>query len=76
MLPSGQLLAIKRGEQGSMQGGNEFNTEIELLSRVHHKNLATLVGFCSDQEEQMLVYEFSPNGSLRDSLSGIFLQQL
>jgi serine/threonine protein kinase len=54
-----------------MQGGHEFKTEIELLSRVHHKNLVSLVGFCFDQGEQMLVYEFVPNGTLKDSLSGI-----
>lgn len=71
MLPSGQVIAIKRAQQGSMQGGLEFKTEIELLSRVHHKNLVGLVGFCFEQGEQMLVYEFMPNGTLRESLSGI-----
>ncbi|XP_078160318.1 leucine-rich repeat protein kinase family protein isoform X2 [Carex rostrata] len=70
MLPTGQLIAIKRAQHGSMQGGHEFKTEIELLSRVHHKNLVGLVGFCFEQGEQMLVYEFIPNGTLRDSLSG------
>ncbi|URE27874.1 leucine-rich repeat receptor-like protein kinase [Musa troglodytarum] len=69
-LPGGQAVAIKRAQQGSMQGGLEFKTEIELLSRVHHKNLVGLVGFCFDQGEQMLVYEFVPNGTLRESLSG------
>ncbi|CAN6468452.1 unnamed protein product [Victoria cruziana] len=69
-LPSGQMVAIKRATQGSMQGGVEFKTEIELLSRVHHKNLVALVGFCFDRSEQMLVYEFVPNGSLKDALSG------
>nr|XP_010921260.2 probable leucine-rich repeat receptor-like protein kinase At5g49770 [Elaeis guineensis] len=70
MLSSGQLVAIKRAQQGSKQGGLEFKTEIELLSRVHHKNLLGLVGFCFEEEEQMLVYEFMPNGTLRESLSG------
>ncbi|XAR68684.1 Non-specific serine/threonine protein kinase [Bertholletia excelsa] len=70
MLPGGQVVAIKRAQQGSMQGGLEFKTEIELLSRVHHKNLVGLVGFCFEQGEQMLVYEFMPNGTLRESLSG------
>ncbi|XP_059640750.1 leucine-rich repeat receptor protein kinase HPCA1 [Cornus florida] len=69
-LLGGQLVAIKRAQQGSMQGGVEFKTEIELLSRVHHKNLVGLVGFCFEQGEQMLVYEFMPNGTLRESLSG------
>lgn len=70
MHPDGQILAIKRAQQGSMQGAQEFKTEIELLSRVHHKNLVGLVGFCFEQGEQMLVYEFMANGSLRESLSG------
>ncbi|XP_064954819.1 leucine-rich repeat receptor protein kinase HPCA1-like [Musa acuminata AAA Group] len=70
MLPGGQVVAIKRAQQGSMQGGHEFKTEIELLSRVHHKNLVALVGFCFDEGEQMLVYEFIPNGTLREGLSG------
>ena len=55
-----------------MQGGLEFKTEIELLSRVHHKNLVGLVGFCFEQGEQMLVYEFMANGALKESLSGTF----
>lgn len=63
-------MAIKRAQQGSMQGGLEFKTEIELLSRVHHKNLVSLIGFCYEQGEQMLIYEYVPNGTLRDSLSG------
>ncbi|XP_051139993.1 leucine-rich repeat receptor protein kinase HPCA1-like [Andrographis paniculata] len=69
-LPSGQVVAIKRSQEGSMQGGLEFKTEIELLSRVHHKNLVGLVGFCFKQGQQMLVYEYMAGGTLRDCLSG------
>lgn len=65
------MVAIKRAKRDSMQGGPEFTAEVELLSRVHHKNLVSLVGFCLEQDEQMLVYEYAPNGNLRDSLSGI-----
>ncbi|KAK4438440.1 putative leucine-rich repeat receptor-like protein kinase [Sesamum alatum] len=70
ILSNGQLVAIKRAQQGSMQGGLEFKTEIELLSRVHHKNVVSLVGFCFEHGEQMLVYEYIANGTLKDSLSG------
>ncbi|KAI8531949.1 hypothetical protein RHMOL_Rhmol11G0175300 [Rhododendron molle] len=70
-LPDGQLVAIKRAQQGSMQGGLEFKTEIELLSRVHHKNVVGLMGFCFDEAEQMLVYEYIANGTLNESLSGM-----
>jgi len=49
----------------------EFKTEIELLSRVHHKNLVSLIGFCFEQGEQILVYEYVVNGTLLEALSGI-----
>ncbi|KAL2254248.1 UNVERIFIED_CONTAM: putative leucine-rich repeat receptor-like protein kinase [Sesamum indicum] len=67
---STQVVAIKRAQQGSMQGATEFKTEIELLSRIHHKNVVSLVGFCYELGEQMLVYEYISNGTLRDCLSG------
>ncbi|CAJ1941593.1 unnamed protein product [Sphenostylis stenocarpa] len=69
-LPNGQVIAIKRAQKDSMQGKLEFKAEIELLSRVHHKNLVSLLGFCFDQGEQMLVYEYVLNGSLKEALSG------
>lgn len=53
-----------------MHGAYEFKTEIELLSRVHHKNVVGLASFCFDQAEQMLVYEYIPNDTLKDALSG------
>ncbi|KAL8518363.1 hypothetical protein ACS0TY_009660 [Phlomoides rotata] len=58
------------GKQGSTQGGLEFKTEIELLSRVHHKNVVSLVGFCFDQREHMLVYEYITNGTLKKNHNG------
>ena len=71
-LPTRQLVAIKRAKQGSMQGGLEFKTEIELLSGVHHKNVVSLVGFCFERGEQMLVYEFVPNGKSQRTLFRYF----
>jgi serine/threonine protein kinase len=76
VFPDGKIVAIKRAQQGSMQGGLEFKNEIELLSRVHHKNLVSLVGFCFEQGEQMLVYEYISNGTLREGLSGKYGTQL
>ena len=64
-------VAIKRASADSLQGADEFRNEIELLSRVHHRNLLGLIGFCFEEGEQMLVYEFMPNGTMRESLSGI-----
>lgn len=69
-LADGTAVAIKRAQEGSLQGQKEFLTEIELLSRLHHRNLVSLLGYCGEEGEQMLVYEFMPNGTLRDHLSG------
>ncbi|XP_004294713.1 PREDICTED: probable LRR receptor-like serine/threonine-protein kinase At1g06840-like [Fragaria vesca subsp. vesca] len=68
-LADGTLVAIKRAQEGSLQGEKEFLTEIELLSPLHHRNLVSLVGYCDDEGEQMLVYEFMSHGTLRDHLS-------
>ncbi|XP_023543329.1 probable LRR receptor-like serine/threonine-protein kinase At1g06840 isoform X1 [Cucurbita pepo subsp. pepo] len=70
ILSDNSVVAIKRAEEGSLQGQKEFLTEIELLSRLHHRNLVSLIGYCDEAGEQMLVYEFMPNGTLRDWLSG------
>lgn len=70
MLADGTRVAVKRAEYGSKQGAVEFKNEIELLSRVHHRNLVSLIGFCYEQGEQMLVYEYVSNGTLRENLQG------
>ncbi|KAK9265342.1 hypothetical protein L1049_001667 [Liquidambar formosana] len=69
ILSDNTMVAIKRAEEGSLQGQKEFLTEIELLSRLHHRNLVSLVGYCDEEGEQMLVYEFMLKGSLQDWLS-------
>ncbi|KAK4606916.1 hypothetical protein RGQ29_000941 [Quercus rubra] len=69
ILADGTVVAIKRAQEGSLQGVKEFLTEIEFLSRLHHQNLVSLIGYCDEESEQMLVYEFMSNGTLRDHLS-------
>ncbi|XP_026460726.1 probable LRR receptor-like serine/threonine-protein kinase At1g06840 isoform X2 [Papaver somniferum] len=69
VLSDGSFVAIKRAQEGSFQGDKEFYNEIELLSRVHHRNLVSLIGCCDEEGEQMLVYEFMSGGTLRDHLS-------
>ncbi|XP_077239270.1 putative LRR receptor-like serine/threonine-protein kinase At1g06840 isoform X2 [Tasmannia lanceolata] len=69
ILSDGTIVAIKRAQEGSLQGQKEFFTEIELLSRLRHRNLVSLLGYCDEEGDQMLVYEFMPNGKLRDHLS-------
>ena len=69
-LSSGESVAIKRANTGSLQGAAEFTNEIELLSRIHHRNVVGLIWFCFKEGEQILVYEYMPNGTLRECLAG------
>lgn len=53
ILADGAIVAIKRAHEDSLQGSKEFCTEIELLSRLHHRNLVSLVGYCDEEDEQV-----------------------
>jgi len=53
VLGDSMVVAIKRAEQRSLQGQQEFFTEIEFLSRLHHRNLVSLVGYCDEENEQV-----------------------
>ena len=55
ILPNKTVVAIKRGEETSLQSEKEFLNEIDLLSRLHHRNLVSLVGYSSDTGEQVHV---------------------
>ncbi|CAI5484997.1 unnamed protein product, partial [Closterium sp. Yama58-4] len=63
-------VAVKVLKQLGVQADEEFHIELELLSRLDHKNLVRLHGFCSTATQRMLVYEYLPNGSLTDHLHG------
>ncbi|MFS7995246.1 putative protein kinase RLK-Pelle-CrRLK1L-1 family [Helianthus anomalus] len=60
--------AIKRLESTSGQGAAEFWAEVEMLSKLRHHNLVSLIGYCNDGKEFILVYEYMPNGTLSDRL--------
>lgn len=70
VLPNGKQVAIKRLKVGSGQGEREFQAEVEIISRVHHKHLVSLVGYCMTGAERLLVYEFVPNNTLEFHLHG------
>ncbi|XP_058110243.1 putative serine/threonine-protein kinase-like protein CCR3 isoform X2 [Magnolia sinica] len=72
-LADGREVAIKRGETGPrtkkfQEKENAFQSELAFLSRLHHKHLVGLVGFCEEYEERLLVYDYMKNGALYDHL--------
>lgn len=70
VLPNGKEVAVKSLKAGSGQGEREFQAEVEIISRVHHKHLVSLVGYCITGSQRMLVYEFVPNNTLEFHLHG------
>ncbi|KDP33677.1 hypothetical protein JCGZ_07248 [Jatropha curcas] len=70
VLPNGKEVAVKQLKAGSGQGEREFQAEIEIISRVHHKHLVSLVGYCITGSQRLLVYEFVPNNTLEFHLHG------
>nr|VDD08262.1 unnamed protein product [Brassica rapa] len=63
-------VAVKVLSQSSTQGYKEFKTEVELLLRVHHVNLVSLIGYCDEGNDLALIYEYMGNGNLKEHLSG------
>ncbi|KAG9158487.1 hypothetical protein Leryth_016140 [Lithospermum erythrorhizon] len=76
IIDDGILAAIKRANPQSHQGLKEFETEIDMLSKLRHKHLVSLIGFCREQNEMILVYEYMANGTLRSQLFGSDLPPL
>nr|CAK32638.1 putative symbiosis receptor-like kinase [Datisca glomerata]CAP62376.1 symbiosis receptor-like kinase [Datisca glomerata] len=69
-LPDGQEVAVKVRSATSTQGTREFENERKLLSLFRNENLVPLLGYCSENDQQILVYPFMSNGSLQDRLYG------
>jgi serine/threonine protein kinase len=69
-LEDGQEVAIKVLDVKSSQGPSEFFNEVDVLSRVSHRNLVSLIGYCLEDNQQMLIYEYMHKGSLYDHLYG------
>ncbi|XP_018435511.2 proline-rich receptor-like protein kinase PERK2 [Raphanus sativus] len=70
ILRNGKEIAVKQLKAGSSQGEREFQAEVGIISRVHHRNLVALVGYCIADDQRLLVYEFVPNNTLEFHLHG------
>ncbi|KAK4785799.1 hypothetical protein SAY86_002488 [Trapa natans] len=74
VLRSGEIVAIKKMELPSYKeadGEREFRVEVDILSRLDHPDLVSLIGYSADGKNRFLVYEFMENGNLQDHLNGI-----
>jgi interleukin-1 receptor-associated kinase 1 len=70
VLPGGRVVAVKRLKSDSGQGEREFQAEVDIISRVHHRHLVSLVGHCIAGARRVLVYQFVPNKTLEFHLHG------
>lgn len=67
---SGSVIAVKKLNSESLQGLEEWQSEIHFLGRLSHPNLVKLLGYCWEDQELLLVYEFMQKGSLENHLFG------
>ncbi|XP_074311031.1 calcium/calmodulin-regulated receptor-like kinase 1 [Silene latifolia] len=65
---TGEVVAVKVLATDSKQGEREFETEVKLLGRLHHRNLLNLVGYCIEKGKNMLIYVYMSNGNLASHL--------
>lgn len=70
VLNDGRDVAVKILKREDRRGGREFLAEVEMLSRLHHRNLVKLIGICIEKQTRCLVYELVPNGSVESHLHG------
>nr|AAK11567.1 Pto-like protein kinase F [Solanum habrochaites] len=70
VLRDGTKVALKRHNRDSRESIEEFETEIEILPRRSHPHLVSLIGYCDDRNEMILIYDYMENGNLKSHLTG------
>ncbi|XP_073119056.1 proline-rich receptor-like protein kinase PERK8 isoform X2 [Henckelia pumila] len=70
VLADERQVAVKQLKAGSGQGEREFRAEVEIISRIHHRHLVSLVGYCISEHQRLLVYDYLPNDTLHYHLHG------
>ncbi|KAG8641865.1 hypothetical protein MANES_12G039400v8 [Manihot esculenta] len=70
IMEDGSEAAVKVLTRDNQNGDREFIAEVEMLSRLHHRNLVKLIGICIEGRTRCLVYELVPNGSVESHLHG------
>ncbi|MED6185294.1 Proline-rich receptor-like protein kinase perk8 [Stylosanthes scabra] len=70
ILFDGRVVAVKQLKIGGGQGEREFRAEVETISRVHHRHLVSLVGYCISEHQRLLVYDYVANDTLHYHLHG------
>ncbi|KAF3431927.1 hypothetical protein FNV43_RR26663 [Rhamnella rubrinervis] len=65
---TGMVIAVKRLNQEGFQGHKEWLAEVNYLGQLYHPHLVKLIGYCLEEEHQLVVYEFMPRGSLENHL--------
>lgn len=73
LMEDGVEAAVKLLTRDNQNGDREFIAEVEMLSRLHHRNLVKLIGICIEGRRRCLVYELVPNGSVESHLHGMLL---
>ncbi|XP_052166897.1 probable LRR receptor-like serine/threonine-protein kinase At1g05700 [Oryza glaberrima] len=70
ILEDGTQVAVKLRSESSNQGAKEFLVEAQILTRIHHKNLVSMIGYCKDGVYMALVYEYMSKGTLQEHIAG------